>query len=140
MISKDYTEGDETLIHTAGYQWHMPYVPALAEVGEAVTIWHDDKPLVIIGVFPIWEGVAEGWVVLEIDSGVPLRQIVSLVKWWMDKYCIDTGIRRLESSCATREQFRWMRLVGFEFEYIKPEGSPDGADVIGMVKWYRRVH
>lgn len=140
MISKDYVSGDEQLINTAGHQWHLPYINELVEMGEAITIWHNDKPLVIVGVTPVWDGVAEGWVILETNSGVPLREIVKIVTWWMDGYCNTAGIRRLESSAATREQYRWMKLVGFEPEYVKIEGAPDGGDITGMVKWYRRLH
>ena len=140
MISAGYVIGDEMKIATGPDQWHVPFVPSLAEVGDAITIWENDVPRVIVGIIPMWDGVAEGWSVIDVEDRVPVREMIRMVTWWMDTFCKGTGVRRLESSAGSEAQYKWMRFLGFMPEYVKVEVAPDGSNMIGMVKWFRRLH
>ena len=71
MEVRAYELGDEQQIPAQENDWHREIAGGLAIVGTAFTVWHDDRPIVVMGMAKLWPGVADGWTFIHPDSGVP---------------------------------------------------------------------
>lgn len=75
----------------------------------------DDSILAILGVFPTWEGRSVAWGLLSRSIGARMLPIHRAVLRGLDDLF---KVRRVEAYVAVghEEGFRWMRLLGFEYE------------------------
>tara|TARA_E500000331_G_scaffold30829_1_gene25879 strand:+ start:2501 stop:2953 length:453 start_codon:yes stop_codon:yes gene_type:complete len=109
---------------------HKKYAYYLKEVGMSFTGLVNNKPIAAGGVFPLWDGVAEGWVLATKDIfNYPIFCAKHIKK--RTEIIIKTNhIKRLQTSVKADCEIA-LRFAGWLG--LKPEGlmkgyGPDGSD------------
>ncbi len=140
MELKAFELGEEKLIplEDEASNWHRQLVSGLAHFGRTLTAVHEGRPVAIMGMIKLWDGVADTWSLIHPSSGVPARQLVRLVRGTLDDFAELEGLRRCNAIAVSEAHIKWMRLLGYEHEFTMVHAAPDGRDLLGMVKWYRR--
>ena len=98
--------------------------------GQAFTYFLNDKPVFACGIVPLWQGVAEAWVL----AGKNIFDIKILaaktIKELQDQTCKKYKIKRLQTSVKAdfERGLRFATWCGFEIEGLKKQYGPDGSD------------
>lgn len=94
------------------------------------TLVHDFKVIAIIGVYDIWEGVAEVFVLPSIYVQTCPMQFFYQVRRVLKQICRDTTLlHRVQTRSLDDEPTnRWMRLLGFESEGVLKAFTPQKRD------------
>ena len=118
---------------------HKKYAYFLKEVGLSFTGLVNNRPIAAGGVFPLWEGVAEGWVLATQDIHQYPITFARVIKHRTDMMCKNNFIKRLQTSvkadCDIAIRFaKWMGL--------RPEGlmkgyGPDGSDYFRFARIFK---
>lgn len=140
MIIRAYEVGDELALPVQVNDWHRDLMAGLAMIGNALTVEHEGKTVVVMGLAKLWPGVADCWSLVHPSSGVPAIALVRIVKSSLESFAAVEELRRANAMASDDKQQRWMRLLGFEYEFTQRQAGPQGEDLIGMVKWFRGVH
>ena len=102
----------------------------MAIPGLAFTLFLDETPIVSGGIVPMWEGVAEGWVLSSKHIFDYKIKAASLIKKRMDYLCVNNKIIRLQT--AVKEEFltgvRFAQWLGLEKEGLMRKWGFDGSD------------
>ena len=113
----------------------------MAIPGLAFTLFLDETPIVSGGIVPMWEGVAEGWVLSSkhiIDYKI---KAASIIKKRLDYLCINNKIIRLQT--AVKEEFltgvRFAQWLGLEKEGLMKFYGLDQTNYWRMAKYYERI-
>ena len=98
---------------------HRKYALFLKEIGMSFTGLLNEKPIVAGGIFPLWEGTAEGWVLATKEINNYPITIAKVIKQRTDLMIKNFKIKRLQTSvkadCAVALRFaKWLGM--------KPEG------------------
>jgi len=108
-------------------------VPAMA-----FTLLANNKPVVSGGVMPLWNGVAEGWVISSRKIFDFTLSAAKAIKKRTDYICINNGIWRLQT--AVRADYetgvRFAKWLGLEKEGLMKRYGPDGSNYYRMAKLY----
>tara|TARA_B100000214_G_scaffold159181_1_gene114291 strand:+ start:2414 stop:2863 length:450 start_codon:yes stop_codon:yes gene_type:complete len=109
---------------------HRKYAYYLKEVGMSYTGLVDGKPIAAGGVFPLWDGVAEGWVLASKEIFKYPLFLSKNIKNITEYLIINNKIKRLQTSVKAdcEMALRFASWLG-----LKPEGKmigygPDGSD------------
>lgn len=104
----------------------------------AFTLLADDKPIVSGGVFPLWFGVAEGWVLASKNIFEHKIKAASLIKRRTDLICQNNNIYRLQTT--VKENFdmglRFAKFLGFKNEGLMEKYGPNQTNYFRMAKIY----
>lgn len=138
MRIRAYELGDEKYIPAQVHDWHRDIMAGLALIGQTLTVEHEGQVVVVMGMARLWPGVADTWSLVHPSSGVPARQLVRIVRESLETYAQVEQLRRANAVASDNKQARWMRLLGFEYEYTQHQAGPEGEDLVGMVKWFNR--
>ena len=111
---------------------HRKYAYYLKEVGMSYTGLVDGKPIAAGGVFNLWDGVAEGWVLATKDIFNYPIFCAKHIKNRTEIIIKTNNIKRLQTSVKADCQMA-LRFAGWLG--LKPEGrmvnyGPDGSDFI----------
>lgn len=140
MIIRAYEVGDELHIPSQPNDWHRTIMAGLAMIGKTLTVEHNGRVVVCMGLAKLWPGVADCWSLVHPEAGVPAIKLVRVVRSSLESFAIVEELRRANAMAHDDKQQRWMRCLGFEYEYTQREAGPQGEDLIGMVKWFRGRH
>jgi hypothetical protein len=140
VIIRAYKEGDELRVPTQENDWHRDLLPGLAMMGTVLSVTHEGEIVVVMGMAKLWAGVAECWSLVHPSSAASAIALVRVVKTSLETTAAVQGLRRANAMASDAKQQRWMRLLGFEYEFTQREGGPLGEDLVGMVKWFRGMH
>jgi|TARA_R110000787_G_scaffold89050_2_gene188629 hypothetical protein len=106
--------------------------------GLAFTLLKDNEPIISGGLYPMWEGVAEGWALASKQIFENKIKAASTVKKRLDVLCINNKITRLQTS--VKEEFklgmRFAEWLGLESEGLMKQYGPDGSNYYRMAKIY----
>ena len=109
---------------------HKKYSLYLKEIGMSFTGLLNNKPIVAGGIFPLWEGTAEGWVLATKEINNYPITISKVIKQRMDMMIKNNFIRRLQTSvkadCDTA--IRFAEWLGLKQEGLMKAYGPDGED------------
>ncbi len=106
--------------------------------GLSFTLLADNSPILSGGIIPIWNGVAEGWVMA--SQGVHNYKIkaASSVKKRLDLLCNNNKVWRLQT--AVKEEFitgvRFAEWLGLKNEGLMTKYGPDQTNYYRMAKIY----
>ena len=106
--------------------------------GLSFTLLVDNNPIFSGGIIPLWDGVAEGWVMA--SKGVHDYKIkaASEVKRRIDYLCKNNNIYRLQT--AVKEEFttgvRFAEWLGLKNEGLMTMYGPDQTNYYRMAKIY----
>ena len=111
---------------------HKKYAYYLKEVGMSFTGLVNNKPIAAGGVFPLWDGVAEGWVLATKDIfNYPIFCAKHIKK--RTEIIIKTNhIKRLQTSVKAdcEVALRFASWLGLKPEGLMKGYGPDGSDFI----------
>ncbi len=111
---------------------HRKYALYLEQVGTSFTAIVDNKPIAAGGIFVLWEGVAEGWVMATSDIW---KHSISMAKHFKKKTNVlieTTKIKRLQTTVKADFKLghKFATWLGFEKEGLMKYYGPDGSDYI----------
>ena len=110
----------------------------MAIPGLSYTLLVDNIPVLAGGVYPLWDGVAEGWVLSSKRILNYKIKAAGSVKKRLDLICINNNIWRLQTS--VKEGFhtgvRFAEWLGLKKEGLMQKYGPDGTNYFRMAKIY----
>ncbi|MEK9918071.1 MAG: GNAT family N-acetyltransferase [Pelagibacteraceae bacterium] len=100
------------------------------------TLVDDDRIIATAGVHIMWDGVAEGWLVMSKYSPEYGRTVARYAYRGFDSIMRDNGLHRVQASISSLdpEAIRFARWMGFENEGIMEKFGPDGSDYYRMAR------
>ena len=109
-----------------------------AIIGLSYTLLADNNIILAGGIIPIWDGVAEGWVMSSKRVFDHKIRAASAVKKRLDYLCINNKIRRLQTS--VKEEFltgvRFAEWLGLQKEGLMKYYGLDQTNYWRMAKYY----
>ena len=109
-----------------------------AIIGLSYTLLADNNIILAGGIIPIWDGVAEGWVMSSKRVFDHKIRAASAVKKRLDYLCINNKIRRLQT--AVKEDFltgvRFAEWLGLQKEGLMKYYGLDQTNYWRMAKYY----
>ena len=109
-----------------------------AVAGMAFTLLCNSQPIVSGGIFPLWNGVAEGWVISSKRIFDIKIKAARLIKKRTDILCAANKIWRLQTTVKAnfKTGLRFTEFLGFENEGLMRGYGPDKTDYYRMAKVY----
>ena len=146
-IVKEFKQQDADQIVSYGMNDKLMEVDAnfkenricLADKGNAYTLFVNDKPIVAGGIFILWKGVAEGWVLANRNIYDVKFLAAKEIKKRTDVLCEKNKINRLQTSVKAnfKTGVRFANWLGLETEGLMKKYGPDGSDYLRMAKIYK---
>tara|TARA_R110002020_G_scaffold156197_1_gene337966 strand:+ start:1226 stop:1678 length:453 start_codon:yes stop_codon:yes gene_type:complete len=146
-IIKEFKQQDADQIVSYGMNDKLMEVDAnfkenricLADKGNAYTLFVKDKPIVAGGIFILWQGVAEGWVLANRNIYDVKFLAAKEIKKRTDLLCKKNKINRLQTSVKAdfKTGVRFANWLGLETEGLMKKYGPDGSDYLRMAKIYK---
>ena len=107
-------------------------------IGLSFTLLANDNVVLAGGIIPMWNGVAEGWVMCSQRIFDHKIKAVSAVKKRLDYLCLNNKIRRLQT--AVKEEFytgvRFAEWLGLKKEGLMKYYGLDQTNYWRMAKYY----
>lgn len=105
--------------------------------GFTYTFMNKEAPAAIVGGNILWPGVCQVWAVISDKirkHGIYLTKATDEI---LRQGAIKHNIRRYHCIVhgGTQENVRWLYSLHFEYEYSMYRAAPDGADILGYVRW-----
>lgn len=109
-----------------------------AVAGMAFTLLHNDIPIVSGGIFPLWNGVCEGWVISSKRIFEIKIKAARLIKQRTDLLCANNKIWRLQTTVKSNFKvgLRFAEFLGLKNEGLMRGYGPDQSDYYRMAKIY----
>ena len=109
-----------------------------AVAGMAFTLLCNSQPIVSGGIFPLWNGVAEGWVISSKRIFNIKVKAARLIKRRTDILCAANKIWRLQTTVKSnfKTGLRFAEFLGFKNEGLMRGYGPDQTDYYRMAKVY----
>tara|TARA_A100000171_G_scaffold33759_1_gene32152 strand:- start:5478 stop:5930 length:453 start_codon:yes stop_codon:yes gene_type:complete len=115
---------------------HKKYAYYLKEVGMSFTGLVNNKPIAAGGVFTLWDGVAEGWVLATKDIYKYPIFCAKHIKQRTEMLIKNNNIKRLQTSvkadCAMA--IRFAQWLGLKSEGLMKNYGPAGEDFIRFAR------
>tara|TARA_B100000795_G_scaffold250139_1_gene218116 strand:- start:318 stop:767 length:450 start_codon:yes stop_codon:yes gene_type:complete len=109
---------------------HRKYAYYLKEIGMSFTGMLNNKPIAAGGVFPLWDGVAEGWVLATEEINKYPITFSKVIKLRCDMLLKNNSIKRFQTSVKADcdVAIRFAKFLGLKEEGLMKNYGPDGAD------------
>ena len=115
---------------------HRKYAYFLKEVGMSFTGLINNKPIAAGGVFHLWDGVAEGWVLATKDIYKYPVFCAKHIKQRTEIILKANKIKRLQTSVKANcdVALRFAKWLGLKEEGLMKNYGPDGSDFIRFAR------
>ena len=115
---------------------HRKYAYFLKEVGMSFTGFVNNKPIAAGGVFHLWDGVAEGWVLATKDIYKYPVFCAKHIKQRTEIILKANKIKRLQTSVKADcdVALRFAKWLGLKEEGLMKNYGPDGSDFIRFAR------
>ena len=115
---------------------HRKYAFFLKEVGMSFTGFVNNKPIAAGGVFHLWDGVAEGWVLATKDIYKYPVFCAKHIKQRTEIILKANKIKRLQTSVKANcdVALRFAKWLGLKEEGLMKNYGPDGSDFIRFAR------
>ena len=109
-----------------------------AVAGMAFTLLCNSQPIVSGGIFPLWNGVAEGWVISSKRIYKERIRASRLIRKRTDLLCAANKIWRLQTAVKSnfKTGLRFAEFLGFKNEGLMKAYGPDKTDYYRMARIY----
>ena len=109
-----------------------------ALVGLSFTLLHNNNPVCSGGIVPLWNGVAEGWVMASQTIYDVKFLACKEIKRRTDILCKKNNVKRLQTTVKYdfNTGIRFASWLGLKPEGIMRKYGPDGSDYYRMAKIY----
>lgn len=109
----------------------VPNSEFFAESGIAFGLFANEECFGLVGFFPLWNGVGEGWALMDYDL---FKYPIFLRKWIisvMPKIMAEKGWHRIQwtSERSPAHHERWMESIGLTYEGVMKKYTFDKKDV-----------
>ena len=125
-------EGGHILEVETDYDFPMSARKAIGEhsVLDGYSLMDGDKIVACAGVSVMWEGVAEGWLVMSKHASKYPVSIARYTEGLFDDIMKRNGLWRIQASVNASDvtSVKFAHWLGFEYEGIMRKFAPDGAD------------
>jgi len=110
----------------------------IALPGLSYTLLINNNPICSGGIYPLWDGVAEGWVMSSKRIFDYKIKAASLIKRRLNLLCNNNKIKRLQTSVKANFEtgIRFAEWLGLKKEGLMVQYGPDGSDYYRMAKIY----
>ena len=107
---------------------HKKYV--LKRIGMSFTGIVNNIPIAAGGVFPLWDGVAEGWVLGTAEMKKYPITFARVIKHRTEMMCKNNSFKRLQTSVKADCEIaiRFAKWMDFKPEGLMKHYGPDGSD------------
>tara|TARA_B100000470_G_scaffold200007_1_gene171383 strand:- start:172 stop:639 length:468 start_codon:yes stop_codon:yes gene_type:complete len=104
--------------------------------GHSVSVVRNGYLLGAGGIFPIWDGLGEAWVLPSTTVQNHKRMFVKLIRENMERMGDEFAFRRIQATARADapKARRFLEFLGFEREGLLRAYGPDGADHILFAK------
>lgn len=101
-----------------------------AEIGYAHMAVVNGKPVCMFGCVPLWSGVAELWMITDVDLASSARIFHRYTKEMLDIYMSELSLVRIQIWVHSQNEraIKWAKSLYFEEEGTARQFGPDGAD------------
>jgi hypothetical protein len=108
-----------------------------AAIGPSITGFFNLQPVVCFGFVPIWDGVAEAWMIADDKARTKPLWITKSAKRFFDIAQISYNLHRIQISVRTADKraHKWALCLGFQEEGRMRGYGPDGADHYIMARY-----
>ena len=115
---------------------HKKYAYFLKEVGMSFTGLVNNKPIAAGGVFYLWDGVAEGWVLATKDIYKYPIFCAKHIKQRTEIILKANKIKRIQTSVKADcdVALRFAKWLGFKQEGLMESYGPDGSDFVRFAR------
>ena len=115
---------------------HRKYAYFLKEVGMSFTGFVNNKPIAAGGVFHLWDGVAEGWVLATKDIYKYPVFCAKHIKQRTEIILKANKIKRIQTSVKADcdVALRFAKWLGLKEEGLMKNYGPDGSDFIRFAR------
>ena len=115
---------------------HRKYAYFLKEVGMSFTGLVNNKPIAAGGVFHLWDGVAEGWVLATKDIYKYPIFCAKHIKQRTEIILKANKIKRIQTSVKADcdVALRFAKWLGFKKEGLMESYGPDGSDFVRFAR------
>ena len=109
-----------------------------AMAGLAFTLLHNNNPVCSGGIVPLWNGVAEGWVISSKRIYKERIKASRLIRKRTDILCAANKIWRLQTAVKSnfKTGLRFAEFLGFKNEGVMRAYGPDKSDYLRMARIY----
>ncbi len=109
---------------------------AQSKAGFSATVFLDLKAVMSFGIVPIWNGVAEAWMIADDKIRNKPYTLTKYSKRFIDIVPISLALHRLQITVRIRDKkaVSWARFLGFTEEGILRGYGPDKANYYMMRK------
>jgi len=109
-----------------------------ALAGLSFTLLHDNIPLCSGGIVPLWDGVAEGWVISSKRIFTKRIKASRLIRKRTDLLCANNKVWRLQTAVKAnfKTGLRFAEFLGFNNEGLMRAYGPDKTNYYRMAKIY----
>jgi hypothetical protein len=124
---------EEVLAHE---NW-LKMLEVQSHAGPCVTGFRLLKPVIAFGFVPIWQGVAEAWMVGSADARKYPITMTKTGRVVMDIAKISMGLHRLQITVRNTDKRAesWAYAIGFWQESVMKKYGPDGEDYLMMTRF-----
>ncbi len=107
--------------------------------GNAYTLFVNKEPIVAGGIYILWKGVAEGWVLANRNVFEIKFLVCKEIKRRTDELCKKNKVIRLQTTVKYdfKTGIRFASWLGLKPEGIMKNYGPDGTDYYRMAKIYK---
>ena len=135
LMKIDYNEDTKEYIKNISN--YIDYLWANAEAGSSWAGIGRGKVVAAFGIKPIWNGLAEMWMIPGTDIGRHTISIVRGAKVLTDSAIRDYDLKRLQIAVRVENDtaFRFAKSLGFGVESIMKRFGPEGADYYMMARF-----
>ena len=132
-IERIRISNQEVLIH-ANY---LDTAIAQLQYGVAVTGFIDRAPVAVFGFVPIWQGVAESWLLVDDIARTKPVAMTKYGLWAHDISKISMGLHRQQITVRITDKraYKWALALGFTQEAVMRAYGPDGSDYYLMARF-----
>ena len=115
---------------------HKKYAFFLKEIGMSFTGLVNNKPIAAGGVFHLWDGVAEGWVLATKDIYKYPIFCAKHIKQRTEIILKANKIKRIQTSVKADcdVALRFAKWLGFKKEGLMESYGPDGSDFVRFAR------
>ena len=109
---------------------HKKFAYFLKEIGMSFTGVVNNKPIAAGGIFPLWDNVAEGWVLATNEIHRYPITLAKVIKQRTEMMCLNNKIKRLQTSVKedSKLAIRVAEWLGLKQEGLMKQYGPDGSD------------
>ena len=108
------------------------------QTGNAVTVLCEGKMVCSFGVYEIWSGVAEAWLITSKHFESYPISATRTARRFFDFIAIELQLHRLQIGVNTRDAVavKWAKMLNFDIEGVNRAFGPDKTDWLMMSRIY----